>query len=483
MVRPSLSRRISPAGLGLALFWAAFISCGAPSTSPAAPEGIRETETWYGGYLGGQRIGYLRKLISKTPSGGMRIYVENFVSAKSLDRPISMRMIETLEATADYRPETYFQKIDSVGKPYLVRGRREGNEFLIEAESSGQIIKKRKFVLGDLTFPQLASQFILTDQFAVGKEWTFNVINPVDFLPIRVLIRVDRKVAEMHRGELKDAYQVTARMGAIDVISYVDPSMSDPYRIEWPQMGLEYVLEDQSAAELISKEEPADLDVAYFASVVPATGSMPPGEVRRLRVRLSGTAFEGLNLAGDFQKIVSAAADSVVLEIGLPDLMAIEDRRSDHAEISMEGSGVTPQIRRVAQSLKRPTPLTFSWAAIQWMQANIRQIPTSIVPSAGEVMELRQGDCNEFSALYHAFSSAAQFPCKIVSGVVYDKGKFFYHSWNEVLAGGKWVPVDPIFPELPASPKHIKLIEGDFSATWRLAGCLRTLRIDILSAD
>lgn len=458
------------------LSWAA---CGTPESTVQAPVG--ESETWYGAYLGGQKIGYLRKKVSKTPDGGVRLYSENFISAKSLDRPISLRTIETLEASVEFVPERYFQKIDAgAGPPSTVRGKRTGGRFDIRVESGGRRIKEKSFAIGDLTFPQLADQLVRAEELAVGKSWTFPIINPVDFLPMRITISVDKAVPQFYKGELKNALRVTAKLGAIEFVSYVDTLQPEPFRIEWPSMGLEYILEDKKTAEQISRAEPAELDLAYFAAVVPTGGTLPPDAAGRVRVRLQGAAFDDLTLEGDFQRVQQSTKKMRLIEISQPDRNSLDDS-PPMATSEVDTEPVTPEILQLAATFSQPGPLAFSRAAIDWMQANIRQVPTSFVPSAADVLDLRQGDCNEFSALFHALCAAAGFPCKIISGVVYMDGKYFYHSWNEIRAGGRWVPVDPILNEIPASPKHIKLIESNFvSASWRLAGCLRTLKIEIL---
>jgi hypothetical protein len=63
--------------------------------------------------------------------------------------------------------------------------------------------------------------------------------------------------------------------------------------------------------------------------------------------------------------------------------------------------------------------------------------------------------------LYASLARAAGIPTKLVSGLVYvpDEG-FLYHSWAESYVG-KWIPVDPLFGEIPANATHLKLVEGD----------------------
>lgn len=474
------------------LILAAFLWIAAGCAGP--PEPARTTvpqtasEVWYIAHLAGQPVGYLRKISSPLQDGGRRLYSENFLAAKMLDKPFRLRAIETLDVSSDFKPEKYFQTIDAgMGRPFRVRGTRREDKFHVEVESSGNIIKQQTFSLTDITFPQLADLSIRPEDLKVGKTWTFNVINPNDFLPIRMTVSVDKIVPFEWRGHSKQVFQVTARMGAIEMVSYVDTVQEEPYRIETPAMDLAYVLEDETAALKISGDATADLDLAYFAAVVSTGGAMPPEPVDQIRLRISGASFEDLQIAGDYQRVERFGPAGAVLDIRRP---GAGEMRDIPPELMADGIAaasnpsdtaiLTADIRKLAEKLHGPTPLAFCKAAVDWMQENIRQVPTSIVPTAADVLEIRQGDCNEFSALFHALALAANFPCRIVTGLVHDDGRFLYHSWNEIRVGRRWIPVDPIFGEIPASPKHVKLIEGDYSSAWRLAGLLRRLKIEIL---
>lgn len=465
--------------LFLALYSFLFFTACGNLPSNHQPQ-FADSETWYGAYLGGQRVGYMRQKTSQTDEGGLWIYSENFISAKSLGKPVSMRMIETLETTPDLKPKTYFQKIDAgLGNPYYVRGKRLGSEFRLEVESDGKIIKNKSFDVADeLTFPQLADLLIRTEDMAVGKHWIFKVINPADFLPIRIDIRVDQATAIVVAGVLKRVLQVSATMGAVEMVSYVDTEQRDPYKIDVPSLGMSYVMEDkQTATQAIPEAD--HVDFALFSAVIPTGGIPPPNAPTHLRVRLTGANLDGLDLSGNYQQIVTRTSLETVLDIQSPDLSKVGDIPSTEPT-KLDTLMITPTLQALALRLKQATPIEFSRGAMRWMQENIRQVPTSIVPTPSEVLELKQGDCNEFSALFHALANAAGFKSKISSGLVYMDGRYFYHSWNEIKSGKVWIPIDPIFNEIPASTKHIKLIEGDFSASWKLAGLIRNLQIQIL---
>jgi len=71
---------------------------------------------------------------------------------------------------------------------------------------------------------------------------------------------------------------------------------------------------------------------------------------------------------------------------------------------------------------------------------------TFSIPNAVQVLETRQGDCNEHTVLYIALARALGLPARTAVGLVYLNGSFFYHchAWPEVWLD-EWVAVDPTF--------------------------------------
>jgi len=113
-------------------------------------------------------------------------------------------------------------------------------------------------------------------------------------------------------------------------------------------------------------------------------------------------------------------------------------------------------------------------ALVGWVNDNLEQVPTVGVPDAREVLAFRRGDCNEHAVLLAALARAAGIPARVVAGVVYQNGAFYYHAWDEVWLGG-WVSADAIFRQLPADATHVKLVEGGPERHVELAGIVGRL--------
>jgi tetratricopeptide (TPR) repeat protein len=78
-----------------------------------------------------------------------------------------------------------------------------------------------------------------------------------------------------------------------------------------------------------------------------------------------------------------------------------------------------------------------------------------------EILKTKEGDCTEHSILLASMLRAAGIPSKVVIGLIYtDKPQdaFGYHMWVKAYTG-KWVNLDPSFPDKNFSPTHIALYE------------------------
>jgi len=117
-----------------------------------------------------------------------------------------------------------------------------------------------------------------------------------------------------------------------------------------------------------------------------------------------------------------------------------------------------------------------------WVHDYITPVPTVTIPSATQVLHLKKGDCNEYTVLFTALARAAGIPTRSVAGLVYQGGRFFYHSWALVYVG-RWISVDPTFGQLPADITHIPLAEGDMKDQINLANKIGQIQIFILNQE
>jgi transglutaminase-like putative cysteine protease len=116
---------------------------------------------------------------------------------------------------------------------------------------------------------------------------------------------------------------------------------------------------------------------------------------------------------------------------------------------------------------------------MDWLYRNIEKRPVLSVPNATETLENRVGDCNEHAVLLAAMARAAGIPAQIEAGLVYQRGRFYYHAWN-VLYLGEWITADATLGKVPADVTHIRLVRGGADRQVDLMGVIGKLKLEIV---
>jgi transglutaminase-like putative cysteine protease len=117
-------------------------------------------------------------------------------------------------------------------------------------------------------------------------------------------------------------------------------------------------------------------------------------------------------------------------------------------------------------------------ALAKWVYETLEKRPVLGIPDALTTLATLRGDCNEHASLFAALARAAGIPTKMAAGVVFHKGAFYYHAWNEVCLSGRWISLDTTTMQFPADLSHIKFVEGELQEQVRIGALLNTLQIE-----
>jgi hypothetical protein len=219
-----------------------------------------------------------------------------------------------------------------------------------------------------------------------------------------------------------------------------------------------------------------------------------PRASKRLRVRLNGPA-QGLDgLASHRQQVKERLPDAVVMELvaqkqpenmaalGAPMPAEMTDFLASSASIQSDDE----QIVNLAQEITGGKTNCFAAAKAinEWVYRNIVKQPTVSLPSALDVLQRREGDCNEHTYLFVALARAAGLPARINVGIVYAEvddrpGAFYYHAWPSVYVG-QWVEMDPTFGAPLVDAAYISLLSGEMADQLKLLGVFGRISVDIL---
>jgi hypothetical protein len=99
--------------------------------------------------------------------------------------------------------------------------------------------------------------------------------------------------------------------------------------------------------------------------------------------------------------------------------------------------------------------------------------------SAVDILNKPSGVCRDYAILYTALARAAGIPTRLVAGLVYMNGSFYYHAWAESFVG-EWVPFDATLSTDFVDATHIKLTEGHATSMFVMAQIIGKLKAEVI---
>jgi len=298
---------------------------------------------------------------------------------------------------------------------------------------------------------------------------------------------------ESARTDSVPAWKIAEIFGGIRVESWVDEDgriLQASSALGFSMQKTEYELSRQAQEDsrLVSAS-PIDDDVILSTAVQSNVDFDDVEEFDELRFRLTGVDLAGFQLEGGRQ---SLQGDTLVIRRESWDRVEPGYRLPYSFMDLSEALEPEPLIQsddeRIIAHARSVTARRSQWS--QDPKVVARQLTTEVynmldkritfsVPNAVQVLETRQGDCNEHTVLYVAMARALGLPARTAVGLVYVNGAFFYHAWPEVWLD-EWVAVDPTFGQYPADASHIRFVVGGLAQQVEIVRLIGNLDIEVL---
>ncbi len=118
-------------------------------------------------------------------------------------------------------------------------------------------------------------------------------------------------------------------------------------------------------------------------------------------------------------------------------------------------------------------------ALLRWVFDRLAKVPSVTIPTATDVLQTMQGDCNEHATLFGGMARALGIPTEVIVGLVYQNGAYYYHAWDALYLNGRWVWVDPVMGEFPARTNHLMLQRGSLEKQSLIMPLVGRLQIQV----
>ena len=403
-------------------------------------------------------------------------------------------------------------RLESEIGEFHVAGEAEADSTLVlRVESGPGGARVTRVPMGQsLTLPvALPLRLAAAGRLAPGEEYTAQVFDPSAMSHRPVTVRVTGRdmlvvldsVAQNAGGRWVPAghdtipvWVVEESYGGVSVRSWLDED-GRLVRAESP-MGFTLIRMPYEAADQAWVRDRGDAELARgYGAVIENTAvaanadlSELEGGLSRLVVRLENVELEGFDLQGgrqglrgDTLRVTREPLSALQASYQLPysGEAVPDDALESTALIQADAPELVAVARRVAGGSRDAGVV--ARRLNEWVYERLEKDVTLSVPSALQVLEAGQGDCNEHTVLYVALARALGLPARTAVGLVFVNGQFYYHAWPEVWLDG-WVAMDPTLGQVPADASHLRFLTGGLARQVELIRLIGRLQLDILEA-
>jgi hypothetical protein len=475
-----------------------------------ASANVVPTAAFYSITLGDAPIGYAATRIDTLPDGfvvedDMRLRVK----ALGSDIPAAARTRVRLGSSLALRDFSFTLRSD-IGR-FNVDGEMSGDTLLqLRILAGGDEQSLQLATEGPVVLPSVMPlRFALGAEPEVGEAYAFEIFDPsvmerqkvtLEVLGKETLIVPDSAVFDAGIGkwvtartDTVETWHVRQEFGGVELESWLDPDgvavkATSPLGFTIERTAFEIAWNEYRQLEMTGGTAELDAGDIIESTAISVGVTLPESErLTGLAVRLRDVDLSGFDLDGDRQRLsgdtLFVGAGSIPVSVGyaLPadpeewgtelagtPLIQIDDAVVRRA--ALEALGGTSDPKQAAARLN------------EWVHENLEKRLTLSVPSARQVLDARSGDCNEHTVLYVALARAVGLPARTAAGLVYVRGRFYYHAWPEVWLD-EWVPVDPTLGQFPADASHLRFVVGGLVRQVELVRLIGHLRLEVVSVE
>ena len=453
---------------------------------------------WFGIYYQGHKIGFSQTmLVPEEHEGvpGVAVIDMGRLSFNLLGVPQRLEVRARAFIDADWRLQVFSASLRSSTQQLEWTGRRRGDGLEVTVTMpTGSVTKYLNDPTGS-AFVNGLSSWAAFHRLRVGQSGKAWILNPLALSPEVVYFIVRR--TETVEGTL--TLVVETDVAGMTTTSWVTPDgrvvketspMGWELRSESQSQALREVHEDAPALDLLSTTSvPVDRSIASPEHVTMLTVLVEGSDGSRLATRpgqrvLSPDVLsryhrpppDGPWCVLQLQRL-SAPVSSASLQAMSPNL-----RRYQRASLFVQ-SDDERIVKKAAEIVGAQTdPWAQAMALHQWVYRTLTKQLTLGLSSAVDILATPVGDCQEHTIVFTALARSLGIPTRMMAGLVYQQGRFYYHAWPEVWIG-QWVPSDPTLGQLIADATHIGLSEAENEQLVILAQFVGKLRVQVLDVQ
>ncbi len=440
-------------------------------------EGVHASDEWFGIYQQGKKVGYAH---SRTvpEAETYHLYEESEMDILAMGSVQRVRTIINSYTTKNFLLKYFDFTLQSDLTTMKIKGAVLKSQLVLDIDTGGQTRTEKVALTSPPYLSPNIKPAILLLGLETGKTYRFPLFNPATMSTEETTISVESR-ERIKIGETEQTiYKLKESFQGMETTSWIS---QDGVTIK-EESALGYMMLNEGRMDAMKRDKGGPVVDIISLTMIPSDPIKESSQVTYLRARLKGVPLQGFQLDNDRQTlkgdVVEVRKEDSAQAYRLPYpgkeqadyLLPNPLIQSDDKRIKDRAASILAGEKNAHEAAKKLN---------DWVYSAITKRPVVSIPSAVEVLNQREGDCNEHTALYTALARASGIPTRMAAGIVYVENGFYYHAWPEVWVG-RWMPVDPTFNQFPADATHIRFVTGNLDRQSDIIRLVGKLKVEVL---
>ena len=453
-------------------------------------EGKLFVESWMKVVHQGEPIGYTHsqiEVLDDDPLEHYRLSSRTVLQLNIMGEPQEINVFSSASLDVLYKLQRFNFALSSRRYVMRIEGeRKDGINFIVHVKSDAGTQVARIEIPDDVIVYSPMTEMAMA-QLKPGAHMRVRTFEPTSMSVADIMVRALRNESLSVTGQVTRTTVLAVEFQGMEMLSWID----EDGRVVRQETPFGWTMEACTADEALAiKFDASKSGDALIAMAVPCHGGITdPRGAKALRVRISDGSTQTLVVASNRQRIedntdrskpvVLLLRGAIPTNATAPLVLTDELKRylSSTPFVQADDPAIVKQARRLTED--RTNNFDKALALFDWVYLNVEKRPTVSLPSAVDVLNRMEGDCNEHTYLYTALARAVGIPTQIRVGLLFKDGVFYYHAWPSVFVGD-WMEMDPTLGQQQVDATHIALLEGELESQMKLLQVFGRMTVDVL---
>jgi len=437
---------------------------------------LKAESSWMGIYVGGKKIGYISTELEPSGDGGYVVNEYSLIAGTMLGvgQQMGIRMHQKTDSTLAL--VSFDGLLDAGLYTSEFKGEVRDKVLTVQVITAGE--KQDRYIPAPepIYLSQSIKPLLQTGRLNAGDSLKLSGFDPITLQLQELYIIGDDLSSYTILGTTAQARKLVIRMSGFETVLYVDAK--GDCIAEYGPMGMVSRRETMEVATNL-KDAGSKVDFLALYAITPTGMISNEREVQSATYKING--IDSVQLCKASMRHNYNAGQ---LTVSVPDRSVIDSSNmynylKDAPFVESKHKDVRAKAEYVVRGSK--TRLDSVKSLSGWVYRSVKKKPAGGIPSALAVLRGLEGDCNEHSVLLTALLRSVNIPARMVFGVVYQEGKFYYHAWVAAMIDGQWLELDPTFGQYRADASRIALTSGDMSSVIELTGLIGAIDVEIVN--